>query len=368
MLNKLIKIITSLVIAFSLLIIAFAIYRSANFTGSVKSPVPVPENSIIDLHVHVAGYGNGGSGCYVSDELKNNFRFDQFLAGFGVTRKELEQHGDQYAVDKMASKLKASQHVDAAVLLALDGAVDEQGELDLSQTEIYVPNDYVATQVARFPELFYFGASINPYRKDALARLEQVHQQGAVLIKWIPNIQYIDPADPVLKPFYEKMKALDMVLLSHTGQERSFSKAQDEYGDPKRLELPLSIGVKVVAAHIATTGQNANEDNYERILPMLKKWPNLYADISSLTQINKLGYLNKALQDPRLDGRLIYGSDFPLINMVLVSSWYFPMNLTMAEMKQINAIKNYWDRDIALKQALGVPADVFTRSAQILEK
>ncbi|MDD5393522.1 MAG: amidohydrolase family protein [Thiothrix sp.] len=340
--------------------------REALFSGPVVPPAALPTGKIVDMHAHIAGYGNGGSGCYVSPALRANFRFDQYLSGFGVTRKEVEAHGDQVVVDKIAARLQASSSVDAAVLLALDGVVDAKGELDLPRTEVYIPNAYVAAQVQRYPKLFYFGASINPYRKDALQRLETAKRQGAVLVKWIPNIQQIDPADPQLTPFYLKMRELHLPLLSHTGQEQAFSNANDAFGDPRRLALPLSLGVTVIAGHVATTGMSAGEDNYQRILPMFAQYPTLYADISSLTQINKLGFMGKALQEPRLKGRLLYGSDFPMSNMILSSAWYFPLNLSKDDMHRINSIPNHWDRDVALKQALGVPPDVFARSAQVL--
>ncbi|MEQ1662182.1 MAG: amidohydrolase family protein [Thiobacillus sp.] len=327
----------------------------------------MPDAKIVDMHVHIAGYGNGGSGCYVAPRLLDNFRFDFYLRGFDVTRAELERDGDQVVVDKIAAKLKASQHVDAAVLLALDGAMDAMGEFDHTRTEVYIPNDYVAAQVRRYPDIFYFGASVNPYRKDALQRLEAAKRQGAVLVKWIPNIQHIDPADPRLIPFYRKLVELKLPLLSHTGQERSFSNANDAYGDPLRLELPLSLGVTVIAGHIATTGSSAGEDNFQRIQPLFSRYPRLYADISSLTQINKLGFIQQALRMPSLKGRLLYGTDFPLSDMVLTSAWYFPLNLTLAQMQTIAVIPNHWDRDVALKQALGVQPDVFARSARLLE-
>jgi hypothetical protein len=100
---------------------------------------------------------------------------------------------------------------------------------------------------------------------------------------------------------------------------------------------------------------------------MFAQYPTLYTDISSLTQINKLGYLDRALRLPELRGRLLYGSDYPLSDMILTSAWYFPLNLTLAEMRRIQAIPNHWDRDVALKQALGVGPDVFARSAQLLK-
>ena len=88
--------------------------------------------------------------------------------------------------------------------------------------------------------------------------------------------------------------------------------------------------------------------------------------MSSLTQANKLGYLGEALTRKEFDGRLCYGSDFPLINTALVSPWLFGHRLTAAQAVRIDSVTNTWDRDIALKQALGVPPEVFSRTATLL--
>ena len=82
-----------------------------------------------------------------------------------------------------------------------------------------------------------------------------------------------------------------------------------------------------------------------------------------MTQVNKLGYLRQAITEERLKGRLLYGSDFPLINTVAVSPGVYPLNLTRKQMQSISAIENPWDRDVALKEALGVPPGVMSRSA-----
>jgi predicted TIM-barrel fold metal-dependent hydrolase len=347
-------------------IIIFALsVRLILFKGPVQIPAPLPQSPIIDMHVHVGGLGYGDSGCFAAKVMQDSYKFDYYLGAFGVTPAMLEQQGDQILIKRLAKTVEAAEHIDGVVILALDGVVNEQGDLDRDKTQVYIPNDYIAEQASLYPSL-YFGASINPYRHDALARLDKVKQQGAKLIKWIPNIQHIDPSDGRLTDFYLKMKALDLPLLSHAGQEWSFADAIDEYGDPKRLALPLSLGVTVIAGHIATTGQSHGEDNYQRILTLFEQYPNLYTDISSLTQINKLGYINKAIIEPRLKGRLVYGSDFPLANMALVSPYYFPLNLRFKQMSELSAIQNPFERDVALKQALGIPSDIFARSAKLL--
>ena len=100
----------------------------------------------------------------------------------------------------------------------------------------------------------------------------------------------------------------------------------------------------------------------------MREYPNLYSDISSLTQINKLGYMKEALTRPEFSGRLMYGSDFPLINTALVSPWYYSWRLSPRTMRSIAASKNPWDKDVRMKQALGTPAEVFSRSRQVLSR
>ena len=320
-------------------IIIFALsVRLILFKGPVQIPTPLPQSPIIDMHVHVGGLGYGDSGCFTAKVMQDSYKFDYYLGAFGVTPAMLAQQGDQILIKRLAKTVEAAEHIDGVVILALDGVVNEQGDLDRDKTQVYIPNDYIAEQASLYPSL-YFGASINPYRHDALARLDKVKQQGAKLIKWIPNIQHIDPSDNRLTDFYLKMKALDLPLLSHAGQEWSFADAIDEYGDPKRLALPLSLGVTVIAGHIATTGQSHGEDNYQRILTLFEQYPNLYTDISSLTQINKLCCFNKAIVELRLKACLVYDSDFTLVNMAVVSPYYFPLNPTFKKMSKCRLFK-----------------------------
>ena len=196
---------------------------------------------MIDIHCHTAGIDAGGSGCFVSQRLRRSFRYRFFLKAFDVTEQELLSEGNGLIIQRISQALARSQRVSAAVILAMDGVVSNDGELDTAQTEMYLPNEFVAGEVRRYPNLL-FGASINPLRRDALRRLEQVADDGAVLLKWLPPIRHIDPADRRLVPFYLRLKELGLPLLSHTGSEHSFTRARNELGDPERLRLPLSLG------------------------------------------------------------------------------------------------------------------------------
>jgi hypothetical protein len=332
--------------------------------GQNNSQVPRP-TGYLDMHVHVAGLGNRGSGCFVSEEMRGNIRFPFFLWAMGTSIEQLETQGDAILIQSLSQRLVESNRVGRAVILAMDGVVDQQGELDRSLTQVYVPNSFVATQTARYDNLL-FGASVNPLRHDALARLDAVHAQGAVLIKWIPAMMHIDPSDRRLIPFYRRLVEFGLPLLSHAGQERSFPGARDEFGDPEKLILPLELGVTVIAAHIATTGVYEGQGSMERFLPMFARYENLYSDISSLTQINKLDYLTDALQTPGIEQRLLYGSDWPLQFYPLIHPLYHLPHIGIGEARTITELDNAWDRDVAIKETLGVPEEVFLRSEKLL--
>lgn len=314
------------------------------------------------MHCHIAGIGVG-SGCFVSPRLRNNWRFNVYLRSFGVSRKELKEKGDAVLADRISDTLAQSRYVNKAVLLALDGVVGADGQLDTNRTEVYVPNEFVAEIAARHTNLL-FGASVNPYRPDAIERLEWAKAHGAVLVKWIPPIMEINPDDPRLVPFYKKMVELNLPLLSHTGREDSFSHADEDFGDPDKLRLPLSLGVKVIAAHIASSENYHGERGPDRLARLMREYPNLYTDISALTQVNKPGCLKEALTKPEFSGRLVYGTDFPLINTALVSPWY-SFRLTLREKIAISRMKNPWDRDVMMKHDLGVPTETFARPGQM---
>lgn len=319
----------------------------------------------LDCHVHTAGLGARGSGCFIAKALRESYKFPIYLKAFGVTEKELVDQGDDLVPARISRKLAESATVGGGILLAQDGVADSAGGLDSARTQIYLPNAFIARQ-ARLHANLYFGASVNPRRKGALEELRRAKADGALLVKWIPSIMDIDPADSANVPFYLLLRELGLPLLTHTGTENSFLEAKDSLCDPFRLELPLSLGVTVIAAHVGTPGESGGQDNMERALLMMSRHPNLYADISSLTQINKLGYLKKILPRKEAEGRLIYGTDFPLIETALVSPYYYLFRAPFRSLRAAAREANPWDRDVALKKALGVKEEIFARTAALL--
>jgi predicted TIM-barrel fold metal-dependent hydrolase len=323
------------------------------------------QHPVIDIHCHAAGIGAGGSGCFISPAMRKSWKFGIYLRAFGVTEKELLEQGDQLLIERLSLLLGRSTKVHQAVVLALDSVMDREGNVDRSRTEVFIPNDFIASTCRRHGNLL-FDASINPNRPDALDRLEQAAANGAVLLKWLPSIQGIDPANESLIPFYERLRDLKLPLLTHTGEEESFTCKDDRLGDPELLRLPLKVGVTVIAAHAASNGRNGGEANFDRFLRLCEEFPNLYGDISALTQLNRLSHLPRLLKHRELHGRLLYGTDMPLLNTAIVMPLAFAYRISPRRLLTISRIRNPWDQDVALKEALGLPVEVFTNANTVL--
>lgn len=346
------------------LFVGLMMARLLLFRGPI-APSLAPPRGVLDMHCHTAGIGATGSGCWVSPEMKGSWKFPLYLKIFETSRSELESQGDEAVFEKIARRIRESEYVNGAVILAMDQPYDGSGQPDPGAGELYVPNRFVGETVKNYPEL-YFGASVHPGRADAIEELRWSKANGAVLLKWLPNIQQIDPSDERYIPFYQTLVELDLPLLTHVGAEDSFSRANDRLGDPRLLHLPLEYGVKVIAAHVASSGRSEGQDNCERLLEMMPEYPNLVADISTLTQMNRRKYLKTVLTDPRLKGRIMYGTDHPLTNTPMVSPLQYPLQLTLGQMWQLWTTRNPWDRDVKLKAALGFSPEVFTMSREYL--
>ena len=119
-------------------------------------------------------------------------------------------------------------------------------------------------------------------------------------------------------------------------------------------------------AHIGVRGHNEGETYFDAAIEMLSRYDNSYADISSLTQINKLGFLGRALEATGIEEKLLYGSDWPLQLTVIVSPFYQIGRISLNNMITTQRIDNVWDRDVQLKRHLGVPETVFRRANNVL--
>jgi len=256
-----------------------------------------------------------------------------------------------------------------AVLLAFDKWYDEDGQINIKKTTFYITNRYVINHLY-IDHNFQFGCSVHPYRLDALQELRRCKGAGAVLCKWLPNSMGIDPANPLCFPFYELLIQLKMPLLTHTGAEYSTSigYTDNKLGYVSKLRMALNMGVTIIAAHASSAG---SESEFNLFCEMYNKYPNLYADISSVTLIPRVPRLSKIL---RLNpDKLLYGSDYPLPAVFQYTSLYqlwFYNHIFFTDIPILREIYYYNPLvfDYILKRYVGFDKAIFSRSAKTLIK
>ena len=346
----------------------------------------IDPEKLIDHHVHIAGLGVGGTKTFVNSKMRtwkhpfHRFKFKVYMSSAGV---DDEHKADSQLIERLARLVGHIRGHGKHRLLAFDKNYQRDGTVNLEKTEFYVPNQYVFEVAEKYPDLFVPNISVNPYRPDAIAELEKCAQRGARIVKWLPNAMGIDPSDPQCDPFYQKMKELDLILLSHGGEEKAVQAEEDQkLGNPLLLRRALDHGVKVIVAHCAGLGTNEDldskdrkqRDNFNLFMRLIdeKRYEGLiFGEISAMTQFNRIGKpLHTILEREDLHERLVNGSDYPLpaVNILirtrpLVKQGY----LTSSEGECLREIYDYNPLlfDFVLKRNLKRPGTSKTLPAAV---
>lgn len=327
---------------------------------------------VVDAHVHLVGLGAGGTGCYVNPAMQKPWnlsrwvRYRMYLRAGGVGDPD---RADAEYLARLTALAEGQRH-GRLLLLALDAVHDEEGRPDLGATEFATPDAYVLGVARRRPDLFLAGVSVHPYRKDALRALEAGAAAGAVLVKWLPSAQRIDPASPRCDPFYGRLAALRLPLLVHAGEELAVHAGHgQELGNPLRLRRALDAGVTVIAAHCATLGEDLDLDapeprprvhSFDLFLRLLRERLHrgrLLGDLSGVAHYNRCWALPTLLGDSSLALRLVNGSDYPLPAVDPVIQLGRLVDAGVLEERLRPALRELWRHnvfafDLALKRSL----------------
>ena len=283
------------------------------------------------------------------------FRFMRWK--FGLVGEDAST--ERVLEELLARTVATASPVNAAVVLAFDAVHDGEGKRDAARTHFEVGNDYVRDVTRRYPGLLY-GASIHPYRRDAVAELERVTRDGAVLIKWLPITQDIDPSDARCFTFYEALAHLGIPLLSHTGWERTLPTANNRVADPALLRPALERGVTVIMAHCGTRsfyGESCHVDSFMR---MAREWERCYGDTSALNLPTRAYGWRRLLEDDVVRAKLVHGSDWPILPLPPLRHVGIASGLSLLRER------NWMKRDALVKQRLGLEGDYWTRAARLL--
>ena len=177
-------------------------------------------------------------------------------------------------------------------------------------------NDEVAEIVARYPKQFIGFASVDPWKGErAVAEIERaVTQLGLKGAKFHPSIQAFYPHDTRFYPLYEKISALGVPALFHTGT--SGLGAGMPGGMGIKLDYTRPIWLDHVAAdfpQLTVIGAHPSWPWHEEMLAIIAHKTNVFMDLSGWAP----KYIPKVIWDEartRLQDRILFGSDYPFIS------------------------------------------------------
>jgi predicted TIM-barrel fold metal-dependent hydrolase len=318
----------------------------------------------IDCHVHVVGNGSGGTGCWYRPRGITRFGAPLLAHSVGLPLSALRGDLDRLYIEQLLKYVRESS-IDAAVILAQDEPYEESGKLIADTGSFYVPNDYVLGLARRHKE-FLAAVSIHPARADALEELERCLVEGAVMLKCLPNCQNIDWNNPRYTRFLERMAEAGLILLAHTGSERTLPVIAPRLENPRVLTRALEIGVTCIAAHSGTSILLLDPDYFPDFLAMLRRYPNLYGDNSALGAPNfrLWGTRRKEMIEPEVQAQMLHGSDVPV--PVGGGSLWALGAMSWRDYRLTQRIANPIERDVQIKRALGFEGATFTRLAGLL--
>ncbi len=307
----------------------------------------IDAEKIRDYHTHIVGLNELEQGTFVNHDWQSffrsplhNFTFQVYKSGSSIKN---ESKADEEYVARLIALNKNNPRAGKSGIMAFDFAHSHAGFPDRENSTFRVPNERVVALAEQYPDYFFPVISIHPARKDALRDLAYFAGLGVRYLKWLPNSMNINPGDRTdsrLKDFYLAMVKHNMVLITHTGDEKATDADEHQkFGNPMLLKYPLELGVNVVMAHVATLGDCRDDEPkpcesgrsyFDIALRMLKENINehsingtksglLLADISATTQYNRIHHLPRLLRQKSIASRLINGTDYPLpaINIVI---------------------------------------------------
>jgi predicted TIM-barrel fold metal-dependent hydrolase len=327
---------------------------------------------IIDIHVHFGAPDDPASGCYWSEQFTQSPAYIAML----LLTKFLFKKVDIPRVKKhMFKTVKDSTRVNQFVFLALDQVYDESGNVHKDQTHLYVPNNYLVSLVEENDRVV-FGASVHPYRNDWEQELDYCLVKRAVLCKWIPSAQMIDPSHQKCANIHQKLAQHRLPLLCHVGPEYTIPSAApdpERYNNPDLLIPALDKGVIVIMAHCAMPyfgplDKPIYEQYFESFLNLMDKadangW-DLYTDLSAICIPTRSEYVSRVMNrvPPK---RLLFGSDYPIL---LTEFCYHRGESFWARVMFIIKMaftENLLDKNYYLIKEMGFDESVFTNASEL---
>ena len=374
-----------------------------------------------DFHVHLVGRGDENNGIYLNPRWQSCFHPAEYFRYLGIMSaggvRDPEKADNEYA-SRLVRLARNIKNPGRYYLLAFDKFYNYAGDVNLAETQFYIPDGYVGDTAELYDDVFAPAFSVHPYDPRAPDRLrafrvrlnrfnKKLVARGEKplpgIVKWLPSVQGIDPSSAKADAFYKTMRTEGLVLLSHAGEEKAIPSKEvyARYNNPLLLRRALDLGVKVIIAHCGGLGTSMDfrgatpveKNNFALFIEMMamdRYRGLLFGEISAMMQYNrfdpvkyeagKSGYPLAALlkEYKRLfQGRLVNGSDYPLpaLDFLIRTGPIYKAGLIQDEEREfLSEIYDYNPLlfDFVLKRTLRhqkygrLPAEIFQYNSALL--
>lgn len=306
----------------------------------------------IDIHTHLLNPNVRFKKLY--DRLAIRF----FSSQLGHDRQALLAEPFPSFVRGMAEAVRESKYIKKVCLFPVDSCFDSKGKEVHRDSTVCSHTSDVLTVSKAYPDLFIPFFSINPFRSNALDLIDEAVANGCRGAKFLQNYWLIDLGRRNLIPYFEKLKAKKIPLIIHTGGEYTCVSSKKKYETVQMLELPLKIGVNVIAAHMGLghlshkllPWRNFSQSpcyfgrNYFKLLEMLSTYDNLYADLSAMLSPLRSKALRHLSRQKEIHHKILFGTDYPVPFQVKINTHDLPASRT----KEIAKIQNPFDRYVSV--------------------
>ncbi len=195
----------------------------------------------IDIHSHLLNPNVRFNRLY--DRLAIRF----FAKKLGISPQRLQADPYNSYVEAMTTAVRESRYVEKACLFGVDSRLNEKGEETARDGTVCAHTEDVLAVADRFPDQFIPFFSINPLRPDALDLIDEYVERGCRGAKFLQNYWGLNLSNERFLPYFEKLKALEIPLIIHIGSEYTIESFAP-FERVEMLDLPLAVGVKVIAA------------------------------------------------------------------------------------------------------------------------
>lgn len=201
-----------------------------------------------------------------------------------------------------------------------DGFMEEMAPFDkvivfglkARRTGYWVPDEYIADFVSRCSHKIVGFASCDPTQPGYMEELEHaIEDLGLRGLKMGPIYAGLDPRDQRCRPVYEYCQTKGIPIIFHTGT--TFNRgAPLEFGRPSLFDQ-----VAIQYPELRTVLAHLGHPFYDECLAVIRKHPNMYADISALYYRPWQFYNMMILaQEYKVTHKLLFGTDYPFARSI----------------------------------------------------